>query len=56
MRRIAAFSCSALLAFFVAGTAGAQRADSTSWAAPQIATVVAQGLLAKLLEQAGDAG
>jgi cell wall-associated NlpC family hydrolase len=44
MRRVALFSC--LLLFATAGTAGAGRSTSVSWAAPQIATVVADGLMA----------
>jgi cell wall-associated NlpC family hydrolase len=44
MRRLALFSC--LLLFATAGTAGAGRSTSTSWAAPQIATVVEAGLMA----------
>jgi cell wall-associated NlpC family hydrolase len=44
MRRAALFSC--LLLFATAGTAGAGRSTSASWAAPQIATVVAHGLMA----------
>jgi cell wall-associated NlpC family hydrolase len=44
MRRLVLFSC--LLLFATAGTAGAGRSTSTSWAAPQIATVVADGLMA----------
>jgi cell wall-associated NlpC family hydrolase len=44
MRRLAIFSC--LLLFATAGTAGAGRSVTPSWAAPQIATVVAAGLMA----------
>ena len=48
MRRLALFSCLLLLA--TAGTAGAGRSASPSWAAPQIATVVAGGLMAPSVE------
>ena len=48
MRRLALFSC--LLLFATAGTAGAGRSSSPSWAAPQIATVVAAGLMAPSVE------
>ena len=44
MRRLALFSC--LLLFATAGTAGAGRSLPESWAALQIATVVADGLMA----------
>jgi cell wall-associated NlpC family hydrolase len=44
MRRAALFSCLLMLA--TSGTAGAGRSTATSWAAPQISTVVASGLMA----------
>jgi cell wall-associated NlpC family hydrolase len=49
MRRLALFSC--LLLFATAGVAGAGRSAPASWAAPQIATVVAQGLMAQTTEE-----
>lgn len=48
MRRVAFFSC--LLLFATVGTAGAGRSTSPSWAASQIATVVAAGLMAPSAE------
>jgi cell wall-associated NlpC family hydrolase len=45
MRRLVLFSCTVLVLLSTAGTAGAQRSGATSWAAPQIATVVAEGLM-----------
>jgi cell wall-associated NlpC family hydrolase len=49
MRRVALLSCLLLLA--TAGTAGAGRSTSTSWAAPQIATVVSRGIMAPSIEE-----
>jgi cell wall-associated NlpC family hydrolase len=45
MRRLALFSCTLVVLLSTAGTAGAQRSGATSWAAPQIATVVSEGLM-----------
>jgi cell wall-associated NlpC family hydrolase len=50
MRRLVLFSCTAFLLVF-AGTAGAQRSSPVSWAAPQIATVVAEGLMAPSVDE-----
>ncbi len=49
MRRLALVSCTVFLFVCTAGTAGAQRSASTSWAAPEIATVVSDGLMAPSL-------
>jgi cell wall-associated NlpC family hydrolase len=50
MRRLALFSCTLVLLACTCGTAGAQRSASTSWAAPEIATVVADGLMGSDLD------
>jgi cell wall-associated NlpC family hydrolase len=50
MRRLALFSCTVVLLACTCGTAGAGRSAATSWAAPQIATVVSDGLMARSLD------
>jgi cell wall-associated NlpC family hydrolase len=50
MRRLALFSCTIALFACTGGTADAQRSAATSWAAPEIATVVSDGLMASSLQ------
>ena len=50
MRRLAVFSCTLVLLAFACATAAAQRSASTSWAAPEIATVISDGLMGSDLD------
>ena len=50
MRRLALFSCTLVLLACTCGTAGAQRSAATSWAAPEIATVISDGLMGSNLD------
>src|SRR5215471_7473691 len=50
MRRLALFSCTLVLLACTCGTAGAQRSAATSWAAPEITTVISDGLMGSNLD------
>jgi cell wall-associated NlpC family hydrolase len=50
MRRLALFSCTLVLLGCTCGTAGAQRSATTSWAAPEITTVISDGLMGSSLD------
>lgn len=50
MRRLALLSCTLLVLLGTCGAASAGRSATSSWAAPQIATVVSDGLMATSLD------